>query len=58
MKELAEDDAEEVINGCDNLTGLPLFMVAAMGKYHDLSSIYGIVRMSPEMITGCWMDVI
>ena len=58
MKELAEENADEVINGRDDLTGLPLFIIAAMGKYYDLSSIYGIVRMSPETIIGCWMGVI
>ena len=35
MKELAEADVVEVMNGYDSLTGLRLFMVAAVGKNHD-----------------------
>ena len=48
MKELAEENVDEIMNGYDALTGLRLFMVSAMGKYHDLSAIYGMMRMSPE----------
>ena len=48
-KELAESNVDEVVNRCDDLTGLRLFMVAAMknGGFCDLSSIYGLMRMSP-----------
>ena len=51
MKELAEanDNADALMNGYDNLTGLRLFMVSAMGEKHDLSTIYGMMRMSPEI---------
>ena len=51
MKELAETNAAEVMSGCDSLTGLRLFMVAAMGDNHDLSAIYGMMRMSPPVET-------
>ena len=37
MKELAEENPDEIMNGCDDLTGLTIFMVAAMGNYHNLS---------------------
>ena len=50
MNELAEENTAEVMSGCDSLTGLRLFMVAAMCDYHDLSGIYGMMRMSPEII--------
>ena len=52
MKELAKENGEEIMNGHDSLTGLRLFMVAAMGDYHDLSSIYSMMRMSPEIKTS------
>ena len=48
MKELTEANIDEMMNGRDSVTGLCLFMVAAMGDYHDLSGIYGMMRMSPE----------
>ena len=48
MKELAEANVEEIMNGYDDLTGLHLFMIAAMGENNDLSAIYGVMRMSPE----------
>ena len=48
MKELVEANVDEILNGHDSSTGLRAFMVAAMGDYHDLSGIYGIMRMSPE----------
>ena len=47
MKELAETNVDEIMNGYDGLTGLHLFMVAAMGDYHDLGTIYGMMRMNP-----------
>ena len=50
MAELVETNIEEVINGHDGLTGLRLFMITAMGKRFDLSSIYGLMRMSPEKV--------
>ena len=49
-KELAESNVDEVVNSCDDdSTGLRLFMVAAMKNdvFCDLSSIYGLMRMSP-----------
>ena len=49
MKELAEANVDEIVNGYDNLTGLRLFMLAAMGDFHDLSSIYGMMKMGPEI---------
>merc|ERR1711878_168035 len=50
MKELTEAHIEEIVNGCERSLGLRAFMVAAMGEENDLSSIYGMMRMSPEMI--------
>jgi len=50
MKEQVEENVDEIINGHDSLTGLPLFMVAAMGDYHDLSSVYSMMRMSPKNV--------
>ena len=47
---LAETNKDETINGNDSSTGLRLFMVAAMGDCHDLSSIYGIMKLSPEIL--------
>ena len=50
VKELAESNVDEVINGYDGSTGLRPFMVAAMGDAGfspDLSSIYGLMKMSP-----------
>ena len=51
MKELAEENPDEIMNGYDDLSGLKLFMVAAMGNYHHLDTIYGIMRMCPEQIS-------
>ena len=52
MKELAKanKNVDILMNGHDSLTGLRLFMVAAMGEKYDLSAIYGMMRMGPEMI--------
>merc|ERR1712038_5455 len=50
MKELTEAHIEEIVNGCERSLGLRTFMVAAMGEENDLSSIYGMMSMSPEMI--------
>ena len=47
MKELVELIVDEVMNGYNSLTWLCLFMIAAIGKYHDLNGLYGIMRMSP-----------
>ena len=33
MRELAESNVDEVVNGLYNMTGLRLFMLAAMGNY-------------------------
>lgn len=53
VKELVESNIEEVVDGCDGLTGLRLFMLAAMGSKEGgccyLNSIYGLMRMSPEI---------
>ena len=49
MKELAEANVYEIANGYDGLTGLRLFMIAAMDNRHDLSAIYGMMKMSPEI---------
>lgn len=49
MKELVDSNVNEVINGHDSLTGLSLSMVAAMGDSSDLSSIYSMKRMNPEL---------
>ena len=46
MKEAVKSSADEVVNGFDNITGLHLFMFAAMGSHSDLSAIYGMMRMS------------
>ena len=53
MKELTcktPRNVDEVMDSYDSLTGLRLFMVAAMGDCHDLSSIYGIMKMSPQIV--------
>lgn len=47
MKELIESNAEEVVNGVDDVTGLPLFMLAATDKDYDLTSIYVMMKMNP-----------
>ena len=49
MKELAEMNVDEIMGGHDSLSGLRLFMVAAMGDCYDLSSIYGMMKMCPEI---------
>ena len=49
-KEFIAQNLDEAVNGYDSLTGLRLFMIAAMGNDGsscDLSSIYGLMRMSP-----------
>ena len=52
MKELVDDsnNKNEILTGRDSLTGLPLFMVAAVGNNgsNDLNSIYVILRMNPR----------
>ena len=52
MNELVGSSVDEILNGCNTETGFCPFMVAAMGKYSccDLSSIYGLMRMSPQEI--------
>lgn len=49
MREIVESNSHQVVDGCDNETGLHIFMLAAMGDNCDLSSIYGLRRMSPEL---------
>lgn len=48
MKEQVQVNTENevVMNGNDSLTGLRLFMVAAMGEKHDLDAIYSIMIMN------------
>ena len=48
-QEQIEANMDEIMNGHDSLTGLRVFMVAAMGDKHDLSSIYSIMRIAPEI---------
>lgn len=48
MGELAESVSHQVPHARDNKTGLQLFMLAAMGCDSDLTSIYGMRRMSPQ----------
>ena len=57
MKELAEANAYEIMNEHESLTWLCLFMVGAMGDHHDLSAIYGTMRMNPPektMFLNTW----
>ena len=49
IKNLAGANVEEIMDGYDGLTGLRLFMVAAMSNNNDLSTIYGMMKMGPEM---------
>ena len=53
-QDLAESNVDEVVNSCDGSTGLRLFMVGAAienaGGFCDLSSIYGLMRMSPTSL--------
>ena len=37
-----------MMNYHDNMIGLDLFMIAAMVDHHDLSTIYRMMRMSPQ----------
>ena len=55
MNKLACETAKnvtEVLDSHDSLTGLRLFMVAAMGDWNDLGSIYNIMKMSPQIINA------
>ena len=52
-KELIESNIDEVLNIYDTLTGLCLFMVAAMKNdsfSRDLSSIYDLMRMNQSYL--------
>ena len=51
MQDIVDSNVNDVLNGYDIFTGLRLFMLAAMGNNlsSDLSSIYGMMRMSPEI---------
>ena len=40
MDELNEANGDEIMNGIDSLTGLRVFMVAAMGYNYDLNGIF------------------
>ena len=57
MSELAKSNANEVLDGIDDITGLRLFMLAAAGDVGgwsiDLSSVYGMMRMSPNQCYTC-----
>ena len=55
MKQLTESNVDEIMNGYNRLTGLRLFMVAAMGDCYDLSGIYGMMKMSPK-ISNCFYE--
>ena len=48
MRELVESNTEEVVDGLDRMSGLRVFMLAAMGEDSDLSAVYGMMRMSPS----------
>ena len=48
MRELIESNTAEVVDGVDNMSGLRVFMLAAVGKNSDLSTIYGMMKMSPS----------
>ena len=45
---------EEMKKDIDEVTGLHLFMLAAMGNNSDLSSIYGIMRKCPYLSSMFW----
>ena len=47
MKELAGSNITEVTEGKDNVTGLKVFMVAAMGDRVDVNTIYNLVKIDP-----------
>ena len=50
MQEVVNSNLIEAVSGHDALTGLRMFMLAATGDgSSDLSSIYGMMRMSPEI---------
>ena len=51
MDEEVELHLSELEDRVDDLTGLRLFMLAAMGNASDLSSVYGIMKRSPETTT-------
>ena len=48
MKELTQERSESMVTVHDSATGLRLFMVAAMGSRNDLSSIYAMMKTSPD----------
>ena len=50
METLVEENANEVMFDCDRISNLRIFMVAAIGHCNDLSSIYGTMKMSPEIL--------
>ena len=49
--EITQSSAEEVVNGHDSLTGLRPFMLVEMVELIGLDSIYGLVRMAPEVLS-------
>ena len=48
MRDLVDSNTEELVYGFDSDTSLRVFMLAAMGNYSDLSTVYGIMRKSPS----------
>ena len=49
MKELVESNTKEIAYQIDSTTSLlRLFMLAAMGRNSDLSTVYGMMKMSPS----------
>ena len=49
--ELLVSSGSEVIHGYDILASLRLFMLATMGGQNDLSVIYDMMRMGPEVLS-------
>ena len=49
MSEIAAESQhfEQVVDGLNDVAGLRLFMLAAMGNNCDLSSIYALMKLSP-----------
>ena len=50
METLIEKNIDKVACGRDNLTGLRLFMLAAMGDYYDLNAIFSMAISNPGLL--------
>ena len=50
MRELVGVNVDDIVNGTYSLTGLRLFMLAVMDKNSNLSSIFGMMRISPSLL--------